>query len=138
MTNKIRFTGMLLFSFILLNSCQDTNGDEMTKETTAKPVALIEKVLSAEEQKALTPEMIIESLKDGNKRFMNNSVTARDHSAMVRNAAPGQYPKAVVLSCLDSRIPVEDVFDKGIGDLFICRIAGNIINEDLLGSMEYG
>src|SRR5687768_18328468 len=111
MTNKIRFTGMLLFSFILLNSCQDTNGDEMTKETVANPVALMEKVLSAEEQKALTPEMIIESLQEGNKRFMNNSLTARDHSAMVRNAAAGQYPKAVVLSCLDSRIPVEDVFD---------------------------
>ena len=69
---------------------------------------------------------------------MNNQITARDHSAMVRNSANGQYPKAVILSCLDSRIPVEDVFDKGIGDLFVARVAGNIVNEDILGSMEYG
>jgi len=74
----------------------------------------------------------------GNKRFMNSELTARDHSAMVRNAASGQYPKAVILSCLDSRIPVEDVFDKGIGDIFVGRVAGNFVNEDLLGSMEFG
>ena len=69
---------------------------------------------------------------------MNNDLTARDHSAMVRNASQGQFPKAVILSCLDSRVPVEDVFDKGIGDLFIARVAGNFVNEDILGSMEYG
>jgi carbonic anhydrase len=102
------------------------------------PAPLREKVLTAEEQKALTPDMVIQSLKDGNRRFMNNEVTARDHSAMVRDAAKGQYPKAVILSCLDSRIPVEDVFDKGIGDLFVGRVAGNFANTDLLGSMEFG
>jgi carbonic anhydrase len=57
---------------------------------------------------------------------------------MVRDAAPGQFPKAVVLSCLDSRIPVADVFDRGIGDLFVARVAGNFSNVDILGSMEYG
>ncbi len=112
----------------------------MTKENKnnneIKP--LIEKVLSAEEQKALTPDMVIEALKEGNRRFVSNDLTARDHSALVRDAASGQYPKAVVLSCLDSRVPVEDIFDKGIGDLFIGRVAGNIVNDDLLGSMEYG
>ena len=57
---------------------------------------------------------------------------------MVRNASAAQYPKAVILSCLDSRVPVEDVFDKGIGDLFVARVAGNFVNEDILGSMEFG
>ena len=82
--------------------------------------------------------MVIQSLKEGNQRFVANDITARDHSAMVRNASLGQYPKAVILSCLDSRVPVEDIFDKGIGDLFIARVAGNFVNEDILGSMEYG
>lgn len=106
--------------------------------TQPAPAATRDKVLTSEQQKALTPDMVLESLKKGNANFMSNSVTARDHSAMVINAATGQYPKAVILSCLDSRIPVEDVFDKGIGDLFIGRVAGNVVNEDLLGSMEFG
>ena len=107
-------------------------------ETASKLVPLKEKVLTAEQQKALTPDLVIQSLKEGNKRYMNNDLTLRDHSALVRDAVEGQYPKAVILSCLDSRIPVEDVFDKGIGDLFVGRVAGNFVNEDLLGSMEFG
>jgi carbonic anhydrase len=99
--------------------------------------APLRKVLTAEE-KALTPDMVLQSLKDGNRRFMNNEITDRDHSAMVSNAASGQYPKAVIISCLDSRIPVEDVFDKGIGDIFVGRVAGNFVNTDLLGSLEFG
>ena len=80
----------------------------------------------------------MKSFKDGNERFINNDLTARDHSAQVRKSASGQFPKAVVLSCLDSRVPVEDVFDRGIGDVFVGRVAGNFVNEDLLGSMEFG
>ncbi len=94
-------------------------------------------VLTEEQQRALTPDQVLESLKEGNARFVNNDVTARDHNAQVRLAASGQFPKAMVLSCLDSRVPVEDVFDKGIGDIFVGRVAGNCVNEDLLGSMEY-
>jgi carbonic anhydrase len=107
-------------------------------KTSFMQTPLVEKVLTAEEQKALTPDFVIQSLKDGNNRFMKNDLTDRDHSAMVRNASAGQFPKAVILSCLDSRIPVEDVFDKGIGDLFVARVAGNFVNEDILGSMEFG
>lgn len=99
---------------------------------------LVEKVLTAAEQAKLSPDIVIQSLKDGNTRFLNNNLTARDHTAQIRMASNGQYPKAVILSCLDSRIPVEDVFDKGIGDLFVARVAGNFINEDILGSMEFG
>jgi carbonic anhydrase len=111
---------------------KNNNGNE--KEI--KP--LIEKVLTAEEQAQLTPEVVIQSLKEGNKRFVNNDLTARDHTAQIRKSTNGQFPKAVILSCLDSRIPVEDVFDKGIGDLFVARVAGNFVNEDILGSMEFG
>ncbi len=98
---------------------------------------LIEKVLTADEQKNLTPDDVIQSLKDGNKRFTSGSLTMRDHSKQIRDAVSGQYPKAVVLSCVDSRVPIEDVFDKGIGDMFVARVAGNIVNEDILGSMEF-
>jgi carbonic anhydrase len=107
------------------------------REVTEKP-PLKEKVLTAAEQKALTPDMVIESLKAGNERYMNSNLTERDHSALVRDAAAGQYPKAVILSCLDSRVNVEDIFDKGIGDLFVARVAGNFVNEDILGSLEFG
>ncbi|HMB59402.1 MAG TPA: carbonic anhydrase family protein, partial [Xanthomonadales bacterium] len=63
--------------------------------------------------------------------------TVRDHSALIRDAVGGQYPKAAILSCVDSRIPVEDVFDLGIGDLFVARVAGNFENTDILGSLEF-
>ena len=109
-----------------------------TTQKQALPKPLKEKVLTAAQQMALTPDAIIESLKAGNQRYMTNDLTARDHSSLVRDAVSGQFPKAVILSCMDSRVPVEDVFDKGIGDLFICRVAGNCVSEDMLGSMEYG
>lgn len=98
---------------------------------------LVERVLTAEEQKRLSPDDVLTSLKEGNKRFVNGSLTLRDHSKQIRDGVNGQFPKAIILSCIDSRVPVEDVFDKGIGDLFVARVAGNIVNEDILGSMEF-
>ena len=94
-------------------------------------------VTTAEEQANLTPDEILKQFKEGNQRFHSGTVTRRNHSEQVRKSAPGQYPKAMVLSCLDSRVPVEDVFDQGIGDVFVGRVAGNFVNEDLLGSMEF-
>ena len=125
-------------------SCQNgsENKPQVIPDTASKlvpaPVPLKEKVLTKAEQDALTPDTVIQRLKEGNRRYMNNDLTQRDHSALVRNASSGQYPKAVILSCVDSRVPVEDVFDKGIGDMFVGRIAGNFVNVDLLGSMEFG
>jgi carbonic anhydrase len=98
---------------------------------------LIERVLSSEEQQRLTPDDVLRSLKEGNQRFAAGNLTLRDHSKQIRDAINGQFPKAIILSCIDSRVPVEDVFDKGIGDLFVARVAGNIVNEDILGSMEF-
>ena len=96
-----------------------------------------DRVITQAEQQALTPEQVIERLSSGNKRFVNGVKTTRDHSALVRDAAAGQHPKAMVLSCIDSRIPVEDIFDQGIGDIFVARVAANIENTDILGSIEY-
>lgn len=128
--------------FFCIAGCRtspDRSGSAITDTHPANAaVNLRSNVLTAEEQKALTPDMIITNLKDGNNRFINNNLTPRNDSAMMRKAASGQYPAAVILSCLDSRIPVEEVFDKGIGDLFVARVAGNIVNEDILGSMEFG
>jgi carbonic anhydrase len=97
----------------------------------------VETVLTKEEQDALSPEDVLESLRAGNERFVRNDLTARDHSFQIRESADAQFPKAIVLSCVDSRVPVEDVFDKGIGDIFVARVAGNFVNDDILGSMEF-
>ena len=104
----------------------------------ASEAAALRGVLTAEQQAALTPELVLEQLLAGNGRFVADDLTQRNHSQRVREAYAGQFPKAVILSCLDSRIPVEDVFDLGIGDLFVARVAGNFVNEDILGSMEFG
>ena len=95
------------------------------------------KVLTKEEQARLTPAGVIEILKKGNQEFENNRLTVRNSTELVRDAAKGQYPMAVILSCLDSRVPVEDVFHCAIGDIFVARVAGNIVNVDILGSMEF-
>lgn len=95
-------------------------------------------VMTKEQQDALTPDAVLLEFQEGNRRFSQESITRRDHSTMVRKTATGQYPKAVILSCLDSRIPIEDVLDQGLGDIFVARVAGNVINDDILGSMEFG
>ncbi|MCG8321117.1 MAG: carbonic anhydrase [Cytophagales bacterium] len=132
----------VLFLTLMMFSCANQNQTTEKEPVNENPYAniepLVEKILTAEEQAQLTPDAVIQSLKEGNQRFINNDLTARDHAEQVRKSTHGQFPKAVVLSCLDSRIPVEDVFDKGIGDIFVARVAGNFINEDILGSMEFG
>jgi len=94
-------------------------------------------VLTQEEQQRLTPDEVIQDLKDGNKVFASDKLTVRNSTELVREASLGQHPEAVVLSCIDSRVPVEDVFNKAIGEIFVARVAGNIVDEDILGSLEY-
>lgn len=98
---------------------------------------LVEDVLTKEDQDKLTPAHVMDLLREGNSRFVAGEVTIRNHKAQIRKAVLSQYPKAIVLSCVDSRVPVEDVFDRGIGDLFVARVAGNFVNPDILGSMEF-
>lgn len=140
--NKINLS-LVVIGIAFLAACTDGNQTQeqnktiQTEQQQEKIIGVVEKVLSKAEQDALSPDMVIQSLKEGNKRFMRNDLTARDHSAQVRNSVKSQFPKAIVLSCVDSRVPVEDVFDRGIGDVFVARVAGNFVNEDILGSMEF-
>ena len=121
-----------------LTSCQNAANEQSQAAAPPNDIKpLVNEVLTKEQRDALTPDEILQMFKEGNLRFINNNLTARDHSEQVRKSATGQFPKAVVLSCLDSRVPVEDVFDRGIGDIFVGRVAGNFVNEDLLGSMEF-
>ncbi|NQY68691.1 MAG: carbonic anhydrase [Flavobacteriales bacterium] len=89
-------------------------------------------------QTALTPDRALNILVEGNKRFVTSAMTSRDLSTQIKETSTGQFPFAVVLSCIDSRVPSEIVFDQGIGDVFSARVAGNIVNVDILGSIEYG
>ncbi|GAB1857843.1 carbonic anhydrase family protein [Flavobacteriaceae bacterium MHTCC 0001] len=88
-------------------------------------------------QDSLSPSGVLDDLLAGNKRFVENNMQAVDNSALVSQTTSGQYPKAVILSCIDSRVPVETVLDQAIGDIFVARVAGNFENTDILGSMEY-
>ena len=88
-------------------------------------------------QSQITPAMAIDLLKEGNKRFVDSGQVNRDLPNQVQDTSTGQYPFATVLSCIDSRVSSEIIFDQGIGDIFSIRIAGNFINSDILGSMEF-
>ena len=125
----------VMVATVLFSCNQGTKTTASTKTEEANQV--VTHVMTKEEQAKLTPDQVLQQFIDGNKRFQSGVTTTRDHSEQARKSAPGQFPKAVVLSCLDSRVPVEDVFDQGLGDIFVGRVAGNFVNEDLLGSMEF-
>lgn len=93
--------------------------------------------LTKERRDSMSPSQVIDELKKGNERFRTGKMTTRDYLAEKRASAAGQYPAAVVLGCLDSRVPAEIIFDAGIGDTFVGRVAGNVVNDDMLGSMEF-
>lgn len=95
------------------------------------------KTLTKEMQAAITPSMALNLLNEGNKRFVNNLKINRNLLQQANETSDGQYPFAVMLSCIDSRTSAELIFDQGLGDIFSVRIAGNIINEDIIGSMEF-
>jgi carbonic anhydrase len=94
-------------------------------------------VQTRESQSAMTPSAALERLQAGNARFVANAIKHRDWSAKVVATASGQFPYAAILACMDSRAPVEVVFDQGLGDVFGIRVAGNVVNDDALGSLEY-
>ena len=122
----------------IMFACKNEPKTEVkSSEAKVEDVQKVEHLLTKEAQDKLTPDQVLAEFKEGNERFRKGIETHRDHSEQVRNYESGQYPKAIVLGCIDSRVPVEDVFDQGIGDLFVGRVAGNVVNEDQLGSMEY-
>ena len=93
--------------------------------------------LSKEEQEQLTPSLALKELKEGHQRFLEGNTLVRSTSSLINQTAKAQFPKAIVISCIDSRVPVEQIFDQNIGDVFVARIAGNFINTDILASIEY-
>ncbi|MCX2477222.1 carbonic anhydrase family protein [Pedobacter sp. MC2016-05] len=134
----------IIFIAVSITSClrnQPTNNsnpvDQLETIEIEKRDILVSEPLSKKEQADLKPDEVVKRLMKGNKNFVEDNLTVRNTTERVRKASIGQYPKAVILSCLDSRVPVEDVFHSGIGNLFVARVAGNIVNNDILGSMEY-
>ncbi len=95
------------------------------------------KAHTRESQATMTPQKSLQFLKEGNQRFQNNLKANRNLLEQVNDTSDGQFPFATILSCIDSRVSAELVFDQGLGDIFSVRIAGNFVNEDILGSMEF-
>lgn len=95
------------------------------------------KAHTKETQASITPDSALQLLKEGNNRFQDKTKAERDLMEQVKETSKGQYPYATILSCIDSRVSSELIFDQGIGDIFSARIAGNFVNNDILGSMEF-
>ncbi len=123
--------GILALTFVGCNCKQK-------KCTTTCSQKEIKEVMTEEMQNKMTPDGILADLMKGNERYVSGKMIKRDFSKQVIATTKGQYPKAVILACIDSRVPVEYIFDQGVGDIFVARVAGNIEDEALLGSMEYG
>lgn len=100
-------------------------------------VSVVQGQTSKAEQDTLTPKEVLEQLLAGNQKYIEGKSVDQDIKKRIKKTIKGQHPKAVILSCIDSRVPVELIFNQGIGDIFVGRVAGNIENEDQLGSMEY-
>ncbi len=132
MVTKFIFSSSL-FLLLVATGCNQS----VDKRNSASTPAAVGDVMSGEDQQALTPQEILNDLMEGNERFRNNKLIERNYPAQVEGTASGQYPKAIILSCVDSRVPVELIFDQGVGDIFVARVAGNVEDEDLLGSIEY-
>jgi carbonic anhydrase len=109
----------------------------LAQTPTAAPRKNTSTVQTAESLAAMTPASALAKLKEGNARFVEKNMRSRDWMAKIPATAGGQYPFAAILACMDSRAPIEIIFDQGIGDVFGIRLAGNVVNEDVLGSMEY-
>ena len=106
-------------------------------QTVTACLASASLAFASEQERALTPDQIIERLKQGNARFRTGHLLPRHYLEQMRATASGQHPMAAILGCIDSRVPAEFVFDAGIGELFNARVAGNVVNDDLIGSLEF-
>lgn len=117
----------------------ETSPDEpmSERERAEERETVAREVMTPETQQAMSPEQALQRLRAGNDRYVAGELTYSDPRPSIQATAAGQYPFAAVLSCLDSRVPVELVFDQGIGDIFVGRVAGNIVNEQMLGSFEF-
>ncbi len=129
MNKNLFFVIIVLLSFGLI-SCDQVNTNTPTPEKDKV-------VMTKEMQGDLSPDAALAGLLEGNDRYVSGKMISRDLPAQITATTDGQYPKAVILACIDSRVPVEYIFDQGVGDIFVARVAGNIEDDNLLGSMEY-
>jgi len=139
-SNRFSWLAVLAIAFSVAAGCQSSRNTccsscSMTAATCSMPAPAAPPTKAS--QAAMTPQQALVELKDGNARFVAGYPLHRDLPADVKATAAGQYPYAVVLSCIDSRQPIEIVLDQGIGDIFSARVAGNVLNDDVLGSMEF-
>jgi carbonic anhydrase len=126
----------LIFAAIALFSCNSAT-KKSTDATTGSSASTSDGAVTAEQQQKLTPDSVVDRLKSGNRSFSSFKPDTINDRDRIRRTATSQSPMGAVLSCLDSRVPVERVFYMGIGDLFVARVAGNIGNQDIWGSLEF-
>jgi len=129
------FFKTMMLTTLLISSTYASSQNVSSNENDAN--VLHTKVMTLETQTEMTPQDILQRLKEGNRRFTKGKMKNRDLLMQANATAASQHPVAVVLSCLDSRTAPDIIFDQGIGDIFVARIAGNIQNDDILGSMEF-
>lgn len=127
----------IFFAVITLTSCNMENTDSQTQDSGSEPANNEYITQTDQSQAKMTPEIAIATLKEGNARFTDKSMINRDLIAQVKQTGSGQYPFAAIVSCIDSRVPTEIVFDQGVGDIFNARIAGNFVDTEILGSLEF-
>ena len=129
---------VVLFAAVLaVTGCQNSNQSCCSMPGCMAGAVAVSAVQTKDSQSAMTPASALAELQAGNARFVAGKPLHRDFPAQVAATAGGQYPFAVVLSCLDSRQPIEIVLDQGVGDIFSARVAGNVLDDDILGSMEF-
>ncbi len=133
--NKLFAKTTLAVLFLALVGCNHKSSNTEKQSSSDQQVG---EVMTKKSQEEMTPDEALQDLMEGNSRYVKGKLTARDLRQQIASTTDGQYPKAVVLACIDSRVPVEYIFDQGVGDIFTVRVAGNIEDEALLGSMEYG
>lgn len=137
MNKKVLFAAALLAAG-MWTSCKQAAPTENAQNLAALPEQAETHVLHAQDVDPLTPDSVINILKAGNADFVAKHTHNRDAVAQLKESSKdGQHPLAIVLSCIDARVPVEIIFDKGVGDIFVTRVAGNVVSGDVLGSMEY-
>jgi len=131
--NKIYSLAAVVMMAGMVASCQQPQA-----EANAAATEVETHVLHAQDVDPLSPDSVISLLKEGNAAFVEHHTHNRDAVAQLKESSrDGQHPLAIVLSCIDARVPVEILFDKGVGDIFVTRVAGNVVSGDVLGSMEY-
>lgn len=137
---KLTSLSLILSVPFIMGSCgeaEERNENVAMTDETVMADQETDRTLTQAERDALMPADVVAEFQGGNERFIKDSLTPRNRQARVQATGTAQFPKGMVLSCIDSRVPVEEILDQGLGDIFVGRIAGNFADEEMLGSMEF-